>query len=207
MLDVGTIVATGRLVGDDRVAGDVDVRVTGKGTFELRLLGFRSAAEEDLELRVSPNVVAPGETCTTSIMNRSYGTLPAEAEQAFELPRGDPSFLDTVIIAHHDPVAVENGCYVSVVASAILDWTIPDMRPGLVVVDSGKTGGATGDVALLDGSPLAYTVASGDLAAEVAARFGITVSDLFYLNPIRIARVRHPLLEAGEVLNLSKAHR
>ncbi|MET0855088.1 MAG: LysM domain-containing protein, partial [Microterricola sp.] len=210
-LDVGTIVATGQLVGDPLISGDVDVRVTGKGTYELRLLNFTSGHGGDVELLWSPHVVQPGDKCTTSIMTMSYGNLPVGTHQQFpvlkDFTHGDPSFLDTVIISRRDPLAFQNGCYVSILASAILTWTIPDIRPGLVVVDSGWTGGATGDVTLLDGSPIAYTVASGDLAAEVAARFGITVSDLFYLNPIRIARVRYPLLEAGEVLNLSKAHR
>lgn len=208
VLDVGAVVATGTLVGDPLISGDVDVRVTGKGTFELRLLDFHSGREGDIELRVSPIVVGPDERCTTSSMNRSYGNIPAdEPAQSFPLPRGDPSFLDTVIIAVPDLEAFEAGCYVSVAASAILDWTIPDMRPGLVVADSGKTGGATGEVTLVDGQPRSYTVAADDLAEEVAARLGISVIDLFYLNPDRPAPVPYPLLDTGEVLNLSKEHR
>lgn len=34
-----------------------------------------------------------------------------------------------------------------------------------------------------DGVPVSYTVAHNDIAEEVAARFGITVIELFYLNP------------------------
>ncbi|MET0480188.1 MAG: hypothetical protein ABWZ69_02410 [Mycetocola sp.] len=210
ILDVRSVVATGRLVGSDSISGDVDVRVTGKGTFELRLIDFRSDHAGDVELRVSPHVVPPGSECTTSIMTMSYGNLPAETQQAFPLPKdfthGNPSFLDTVIISHFDPVASQNGCYVPILSSAILTWTLPDLRPGLVVADTGKTGGATGDVTFTGTDPLAYTVARNDLAAEVAARFGITVSDVFYLNPTRLNGTQS-LLQTGEVLNLSKAHR
>jgi hypothetical protein len=208
--DVGSVVATGRLVGDDSISGDVDVRVTGNGTFELRLLDFRSDHNGDVELRVSPNVVEPGSKCTSSIMNMSYGNLPAETHHAFPLPKdftdGDPRFLDTVIISHH-PEPFEDGCHVAILSSAVLAWTLPDMRPGLVVADAGTTGGAAGEVTLHEGAPLTYTVAPDDLATEVAARFGITVDDLFYLNPIRTTLIAHPLLQVGEVLNLSKTHR
>ena len=210
-LEVGTVVATGHLVGDPSISGEVDVRVARAGAFELRLLGFSADRDEDVELRLSPNVVEPGTKCTSSIMNMSYGNLPIGAEQSFPLMTdftdGDPSFLDTVLIAHHDFDAFTEGCYVSVLSSAILEWTLPDMRPGLVVADSGKTGGAYGDVTLVDGAPVNYTVAPNDVAAEVAARFGITMDDLFYLNPTRITIIDYPLLQIGEVLNVSKAHR
>jgi hypothetical protein len=187
------------------------VRVTGEGTFDLRLLDFRSERDGDVELRVSPNVVEPGTGCTGSRMNISYGNLPTGPHQVFPLmadfSHGDPSFLDTVIISHHNPVASQDGCHVTVLSSAVLTWTLPDLRPGLVVADTGTTGGATGVATTQDGAPVTYTVAHGDLAPEVAARFGMEVEDLFYLNPTRTTIIAHPLLQAGEELNLSKAHR
>ena len=210
-LEIGTIVATGRLIGDDLIAGDVDVRVTGKGIFELRLLNFRSERNGDVELRVVPIVVEPGAGCTGSPMQFSYGNLPPGAHHVFPLMgdflHDDPSFLDSVIISTQNPVAAPDGCHLNVLASAILDWTLPDMRPGLTVSDAGRTGGAAGIVTIVDGEPRSYTVAPDDLSVEVAARLGITEDDLFYLNPNRTAMVRHPLLQAGEVLNLSKTHR
>jgi hypothetical protein len=120
---------------------------------------------------------------------------------------GDPTFLRTVLVKLYDPEAFADGCYVPVLSSAVLSWTLPDMRPGLVVVDSGKTGGATGEVTIVDGEPVSYTVAPNDMATEVAARFGITVDDLFYLNPVRTTFIKYPLLQLGEVLNISKSHR
>ncbi|WP_411720021.1 hypothetical protein [Mycetocola sp.] len=206
-LEVGTIVATGRLVGNDVISGDVEVRVTGNGTFEVRLIDFRSEHNGDVELRVSPHVVEPGSECTSSIMAVSYGHL-AETHPNFALLRdfthGDPSFLDTVIITHRDPAAIDDGCVIPVLSSAVLTWTLPDMRPGLVVHDSGRTGGASGIVTIVDGEPRNYTVAPDDLIVEVTARLGITVDDLFYLNPTTLGSHE---LRAGDVLNLSKAHR
>ena len=91
------------------------------------------------------------------------------------------------------------------VASAILDWKIPDMRPGLMIEDSGKTGGANGDVTLVDGEPVTYTITRDDLLPEIAARFGVTVDDLNYLNPTGSTSV--PPLWTGDTINLSKDHR
>lgn len=210
VLDVGTVVATGTLVGDPLVSGDAAVVVNEAGTFELQLLDYRSTYTGEVYVRFSPRPVQPGTVCTSGIMTIGFGSPTTEPVQRFPLMKdftdGDPSFLDTVIIEANDPAAKQD-CFVPIVASAILDWTIPDMRPGLTVTDAGKTGGANGEVVLVDGVPTSYTVTHNDLAEEVAARFGITVKDLFYLNPIRIARVAYPLLEANEVLNLSKANR
>ncbi len=210
-LEPGTVVATGQLVGDPLITGNVDVRAGRKGSFELRLLSFHSERQEEVELQISPRVVEPGTTCTSSIMNLSFGNLPVGPDQSFPLGNdftgGDPSFLDTVLITHHDFDAFTQGCFVSVLASATLDWVVPDTRPGLVVIDSGKTGGATGEVTLLDNEPLAYTVAPNDLLEEVAARFGVTVNDIFFLNPTRAPSPQKPTLDIGEVLNLSKGHR
>lgn len=210
-LELGAVVATGRLVGDPLISGEVDVRVGRKGAFELHLLNFRSEHPGEISLGVSPRTVEPGTKCTSSIGTMDYGDPAQYVEPVFPLPEGftdgDPTFLRTVLVKLFDPVAFEDGCYVSVLSSAVLAWTLPDMRPGLVVTDSGKTGGANGEVTLIDGAPVAYTVAPDDVAAEVAARLGITVDDLFYLNPTRTTIIEYPLFQVGEVLNVSKARR
>ena len=51
--------------------------------------------------------------------------------------------------------------------------------------------------------PARYEVAGGDVLAEIAARFGISVADLFYLNPAR-GKGQEPVVYAGEVFNLDK---
>ncbi|MBG6237188.1 hypothetical protein IWX78_000131 [Mycetocola sp. CAN_C7] len=138
----------------------------------------------------------------------SYGNLlPGDTHiypLAKELTRGDPSFLDTVLITGFDEQALVRGCHLSVLALAVLTWTSPDMRPGLVVSDSVKTGGAHGEVTRADGKFISYTVTHYDLLDEVAARFGITLDDVFHLNPARTPSPQKPTLDVGEDLNLSK---
>ncbi|MET4639743.1 LysM domain-containing protein [Mycetocola sp. 2940] len=205
----GTVVATGALAGDDRVSGEAEVRVTEVGTFELHLIDFRADHSGEISVGWSPRVVEPGTPCTSSIMTLDYGNISEHPSLVFpvmsDFTRGDPSFLRTVLITLYDEVAFAKGCYISVLSSAVLTWTLPDMRPGLVVEDSGRTGGASGIVTIVDGEPRNYTVAPNDLIAEVTARLGITIDDLFYLNPTTIAGSH--MLQAGDVLNLSKAHR
>lgn len=205
----GLVVATGTLAGDDRVSGGVEVRVTEVGTFELHLIDFRADHGGEISVGWSPRVVEPGTPCTSSIMTLDYGNISQHPALVFpvmsDFTHGDPSFLRTVLIKLYDEAAFAEGCYISVLASAVLTWTLPDMRPGLVVEDSGRTGGASGIVTTVDGRPRTYTVAPDDLIAEVTARLGITISDLFYLNPTTISGSH--MLRAGDVLNLSKDHR
>lgn len=59
----------------------------------------------------------------------------------------------------------------------------------------------------IDGRLSADTVEPNDLIDEVAARFGITVDDLFYLNNSRIPNAGQHTLSVGERLNLSLADR
>lgn len=144
-------------------------------------------------------------------MTLSFGGVSFTPDLVFPLTRSseeeDPTYFDTVIMTHHDPNSLANECYVPVLSSAVLTWTLPDMRPGLVVADSRETSGARGQVKLQDGAPLTYTVAPNDTAASVATRFGMTVDDLFYLNPIRTTIIEYPMLQIGELLNVSKEDR
>ena len=208
VLDVGTVVATGRLVGDSSISGDVDVRVTGKGIYEVRPLNFRSTHSGQISAALTTEIVEPGTPCISSRGLLDYGDPGQYNRHALPILKdfasGDPGILRTALIRLYDETAFEDGCAVSVLASAVLAWTLPDMRPGLALNDTGKTGGAAGEVALEDGEPLTYTVAINDLLPEVAARLSVTPDDIVYLNP---GRTRYELLQLGEVLNLSRAHR
>jgi hypothetical protein len=84
-------------------------------------------------------------------------------------------------------------------AFATINWTIPDTRPDLKVVDSGPRPLATGTVTRVDGFPASYLVMPGDQLASIARRLGITVDDLRFLNPFDTRG-----LEAGQTLNLDK---
>ena len=103
------------------------------------------------------------------------------------------------------PVYDQHGlaCENVIVARAVLSWWMTPMRPWLAedVVDLGPHPGATGEVLSSDeGRPVTYVVAWDDKIADIADRFGITRSELEYLNPTRAA-VGNDLGE-GQYLNL-----
>jgi LysM repeat protein len=62
--------------------------------------------------------------------------------------------------------------------------------------------GARGTVTVVSGAPSSYLVADGDNLSSIAARFGITLNDLMFLNPMDSMP-----LWAGQHLNLSKGLR
>ncbi|MEO8528169.1 MAG: hypothetical protein ABI435_03750 [Pseudolysinimonas sp.] len=118
---------------------------------------------------------------------------------------GDPSYLRYLLVM---PYWRDGGsCPEPIVGLARLDWTIPDTRPWLDPIDSGRTGGAQGGVLAGDDRPIAYRTASGDVWAEIAARFGITSDDLTFLNPQRPGGSVPETAYADQILNLDPTNR
>lgn len=119
----------------------------------------------------------------------------------------DPSWNDSLIIldaASETPD--ENGCRFPVAVHADFEWSMPDVRPDLLVTDGQAADGATGETSIDDGAPVAYVVAPNDTLDAVAARFGISAQDLLFLNPARQndTSTGPEILIAGERLNLTK---
>ena len=77
--------------------------------------------------------------------------------------------------------------------------------PGLAVKDSGPRPYARGTVTSYNGQPASYEVWGNDNSQAVAARFGLTQDELFYLNP-QLRRGDTELLRDTH-LNLSVAYR
>ncbi|MGN8049049.1 LysM domain-containing protein [Curtobacterium sp. 22159] len=71
-----------------------------------------------------------------------------------------------------------------VLAVTSVRWSVPQRTTNVHPVDSGARPNATGTVTgkTATGAPKAYTVAPDDLIGDVAARFGITVKALVWLN-------------------------
>ena len=107
------------------------------------------------------------------------------------------------------PVESSADCALEYVGYANLTWDIPDLRPDLVVVDSGPREHAQGTVVLdAEGAPLSYTTVEGDRLSLIAKRLGISQDDLRYLNPTDNLFGGSALdVPAGEILNLTKANR
>ena len=93
----------------------------------------------------------------------------------------------------------------SVVATAPLTWDLPDMNPGLEVVDHGAAEGAYGQVGLAaNGAPMSYASPGATRRMGITERFGITLRDLEWLNPDRLSG---RLVLADITLNLSRETR
>ncbi|MCS5511254.1 LysM domain-containing protein [Curtobacterium flaccumfaciens pv. betae] len=99
----------------------------------------------------------------------------------------DPSHLGTLVTysaaaAGQDvPVEISAG---KVLAVSTVRWSVPARQTNVHPKDAGRRANATGTVTATTsaGAPRSYGVAPDDLIGDVAARFGITVRDLVWLN-------------------------
>lgn len=212
-LEPGIVVATGELQSLDGLSsGHVTVVSADAGEFDLVIDDFVSPVTDLVVNVTSEPFTEAGYCAQTQIIYGLTITQPAPrlvariGEGDYRL-LDDPSFLDTLLLTVNDADAPRTGCFYSVFASTELDWTMPDLRPDIVVSDSGYTGGATGLVEMHGERIGSYTVASGDVMAEVAARFGLSVADLRYLNPGRLTDGDPSLAFVDEELNLDTAAR
>jgi hypothetical protein len=213
VLDAGTVVGTGRLTSvDGRTTGDVSIVADGSGTFVTTISRFASPSTGEAMINLASKPFTEEAYCANGFMILADGPVVLATDMTWpnrfdDLILGNPDFLDTLILTSNDGAAPRTGCFYPVIATAALSWSMPDVRPDLVVVDSGSTGGATGSVLPVEGTPTSYTVAPGDVLKEIAARFGITVADLAYLNPNRAASTQGPGAQSGERINLDKKAR
>jgi len=210
----GTVVATGPLTSvDGRTTGSVSVIAASVGRFDLKIDGFTSPRTGEAVLNFSAQAFDEQRYCDNGFVIYQLGVVTLApsmlADMSFDgtLSRGNPDFIDTVLLTSNDPAAERTGCFYPVIASAELEWAMPDLRPDIAVTDSGAAGGAGGTASSVDGEITAYTVAPGDVLAEIAKRFGISIADLFYLNPGRAPNPQDPTAYTGEVLNLDKSAR
>ena len=99
----------------------------------------------------------------------------------------DPSHLGTLVTysaaAPGQDVPVEIAAD-KVLAVTTVRWSVPARQTNVHPKDAGTRANATGPVTATtaSGAPKTYTVAPDDLIGDVAARFGITVRDLVWLN-------------------------
>ncbi|TAJ49453.1 MAG: LysM domain-containing protein [Herbiconiux sp.] len=165
------------------------------------------------ELTFLPYEIDSAQSCADTGFRYSPGTLDSLGTGPLLMPpdltRGDPTFFGSAVLTVYSAADREqNDCLATVLAAAPIVWTLSPQRPDLDVADSGAMTGATGSVAVdASGSASSYTVAAGDTLSSIAERFGISVDDLFYLNPSRVPAPQDPSAYTGEVLNLSPAER
>ncbi|QCR44356.1 hypothetical protein C1N91_13360 [Curtobacterium sp. SGAir0471] len=100
----------------------------------------------------------------------------------------DPSGLVTLVVSSAAdagqvdlPIEIAGG---KVLAVAPVRWSVPQRQTNVHPVDGGARANAAGPVTATtaSGAPRSYTVARDDLIGDVAARFGISVKALVWLN-------------------------
>lgn len=100
----------------------------------------------------------------------------------------DPSGLVTLVVSSAAdagqtdlPIEIAGG---KVLAVAPVRWSVPQRQTNVHPVDGGARSNAAGPVTATtaSGAPRSYTVARDDLIGDVAARFGISVKALVWLN-------------------------
>ncbi|MFC5930046.1 LysM domain-containing protein [Cryobacterium melibiosiphilum] len=188
--------------------GGTEGFATDEGYFTMRLTDFTSDEPGPLTLLLGPPSVTADTECFDSGRRFSAGEVSTEPTQDFVLgdETGDPSHFGNAVLTRPN-VPGDTECLASVAAVAPLVWTLPDLRSGLDPTDAGSRTHAAGTVALTDGVPTSYGVAPDDALEVIAERFGVTVDDIFYLNPGRSPNPRDPVVYAGETLNLDRARR
>jgi hypothetical protein len=209
VIENGTVVATGEFDSAEGTTGSVEFVKSPRG-YEVRFTGFSTTVEGDRwGLMLSPYPLDGDRRCLDGFaIGLGIAEGPDFTVQLGEFDHfdgvGDPSFLDGVIVGMLvEQDRIDFDCHRSILARAPFTWDMPDLRPGLVVSDSGSTDGATGEVVKEAGTLASYTVAEGDVIEEVAARFGITVEDIGYLNPTRGTGQA----ETDEIINLDRTNR
>ncbi len=202
----GTVVATGSFSdGTGRVTGDVTITSAGDYEFTVDITGY-SSSESTGELWASGVGYAPGKHCIREPWHIDWG-VPSGSTVEATISQEDPGFIDAIVVAVRadDPTPL---CGYETVGVAALDWSLPDLRPGLVVRDQGAFTDAMGEVALgADGRPVSYRVEPSDRIEAISGRFALTMDEFIYLNPTEDITEMDPLIEYGESLNLAKDRR
>ncbi|MDH6237123.1 LysM peptidoglycan-binding domain-containing protein [Cryobacterium sp. CG_9.6] len=203
------MIASGSFVQRDaRVSGLVEVRTTGftGTTLHLSNIDFDPVAETTLS--ISPLDSDASTYSLQSALGYSGYVTVSPGDLVVPLPNigdqytSDPSWLRTVIIWQSSSL----NPWDRPLGVATLEWTLPDMCPGLIVKDAGPRSGVNGDVTLAsDGSPSTYQVAPNDSLSSIAARFGVNIADLVWLSPRRGGEDKEA--QAEETLNLSRDER
>ncbi|WP_132050001.1 LysM peptidoglycan-binding domain-containing protein [Curtobacterium sp. PhB136] len=205
----GTVVLDTDLASaDGRASIHLRVVATGQDDYVVQTSAYRSTLGEPLAVFFRQFDEQVGDTISEGV---SFGYdawgAPGETAQVpdarFRLQEAgdDPSFLRTAVLVNRPETSPWQ-----VLGVSELHWSTPDRHPDLHVVDTGPRSGATGTVESAGGVPRWYHVAAGDRLADVATRFGVTVSDLHYLSARQALGLAYEL-QAGETLNLDRTKR
>jgi LysM repeat protein len=211
-IPAGTVVAVGNVASPKgSIHFHYAVVSNGNGTYSAHYSGFTSTVPVPVSvtlLQAAPNV---GDGLTyKGVGDHRLGGPDKTAAPASSAPlasTGPPSYLGSMVTYSSATsaanVPIELGPN-KVLAVTAVHWSIPARRTNVHPVDKGKRSYAAGTVTAktTSGAPRRYRVASGDVTAVVAARFGISVQDLIFLNRDLEVFGDQQYLYSGTTLNL-----
>jgi hypothetical protein len=188
----GTVVASGDVASPKgSIHFHYQMVANGDNTYAAQYSGFTSTVPVPVSvtlIQIPPRV---GDGLTYhGVGDHQLGgptTAAASASSASLGSVGQPAYLVTLVTyssaASADGVPVELGPN-KVLAVNTVHWSIPARQSNVHPVDGGARSYASGAVTATtpSGAPKRYLVASGDVTAVVAQRFGISVEDLIWLN-------------------------
>ncbi|GAA2061633.1 hypothetical protein BJ963_000652 [Leifsonia soli] len=190
-----------RVVVDSSLRVEVHVRPdtplppTTSGSFQLT--GYELVATNARHDRRSdpPQRIAFG-------LTSSLARVSEDGEVVLPIPpgfttQGDPSYLHSI----------EETAAGTVVAAAVLAWTLPSPYPSLRAVDHGAVSFARGTTIVEDGVLTGYVPNPYDTLFAVSRRFGLTEVELAWLNPALLAASPDPEMKYGIPIALDPASR
>ncbi|MGH1548387.1 hypothetical protein ACRAWB_04075 [Leifsonia poae] len=217
----GQTIATGRLVpiehdpvddphADHPLTGAVRVTVDDEGTIQVRITPDDPATADLTGLSLFITGTRHDGQPESIQSNLQFGLVSSldrtEPNGELVLPiggqfpaLGDPSWLHSV-----EESLPGDG---RVFAAASLSWTVPSPYPGLTVKDSGLIPFARGKALMEDGVLTTYVPNPYDTITAVTHRFGITETQLLWLNPWMVQTGSNPELKYGIGVNLDPARR
>lgn len=214
----GTVVAETDAVSK---SGDtaIHVRVVANdhGTFDAQLSGYRTTQPQPMSVEFR-RTAQYGDGGDSEAVATTRWAADGQPPATVSLSGGGPypDWLRTVVLVpdQSDGDDSDRPWVHKVLAIGTLPWSIPDPEPDMHVTLGKARPGAYGyafdaaDETLrgTTGTPVSYRVNEGDDQSTIAARFGITVAQLRWLNPTMQTRGNDWVL-AGSWINLDPASR
>ena len=205
----GTELGTADLVDRNGAAVMHASIVAGTGTSMRVVTSYgRALPGGDVELVVTPFGLRFGETCADSSVGAAVRDVHPEVASIYPLGSRastftvDPSFVTGIALTRPMQGWTPNECLRPLLAIGTITWTLPPLCPDIAAIDAGPAIGAAGETALRDGILSTYTVRGGDNLRQIAGRFGLTVQDLLFLNPLRESAAGTYTAEKWETFNL-----
>ncbi|GAA4668301.1 LysM domain-containing protein [Frondihabitans cladoniiphilus] len=208
----GTVVAEGD-VSSPKGSIHFHYRFVSNGdtTYSVQYSGFTSTLPVPVGATLFQIAPSVGDGLTSHGTGDGLLGGPTSAPQSSAEPlgkTGKPSYLTSLVTYSAAPVnasglptEIQSG---KVLAVTPVRWSIPARATNVHPVDGGTRALASGTVTAhaASGAPSRYLIASGDLTSVVAARFGLSIADLIYLNPNLQVFGDQQYLYSGTTLNL-----